>query len=34
MITSIQWDNDQILGNLYLSFTKDDGTPYKTVVLA
>ena len=34
MITNIQWDNDLILGNLSLSFTKDDGTPYKTVVLA
>lgn len=34
MITNIQWDNDPILGNLSLSFIKDDGTPYKTVVLA
>lgn len=34
MITNIQWDNDSILGNLNLSFTKDDGTPYKTIVLA
>lgn len=34
MITNIQWDNDPILGNLNLSFTKDDGTPYKTIVLA
>lgn len=34
MITNIQWDNDLILGNLNLSFTKDDGTPYKTIVLA
>ena len=34
MITNIQWDNDLILGNLDLSFTKDDGTPYKTIVLA
>ena len=34
MITNIQWDNDLILGNLELSFTKDDGTPYKTIVLA
>lgn len=34
MITNIQWDNDLILGNLNLSFTKDDGTPYKTIILA
>ena len=34
MITNIQWDNDLILGNLNLSFAKDDGTPYKTIVLA
>ncbi|MBR4289915.1 MAG: ATP-binding protein [Oscillospiraceae bacterium] len=34
MITNIQWDNDLILGDLNLSFTKDDGTPYKTIVLA
>ena len=34
MITNIQWDNDPILGNLNLSFTKDDETPYKTIVLA
>ena len=34
MITNIQWDNDLILGDLNLSFTKDDGTLYKTIVLA
>lgn len=34
MITNIQWNNDLILGDLNLSFTKDDGTPYKTIVLA
>ena len=34
MITNIQWDNDLILGDLNLSFTKDDGTPYKTIVLS
>jgi len=34
MITNIQWDNDLILGDLNLNFTKDDGTPYKTIVLA
>lgn len=34
MITNIQWDNDPILGNLNISFTKDDGTPYKTIVFA
>ena len=34
MITNIQWDNDLILGDLNLSFTKDDGTPYETIVLA
>ena len=34
MITNIQWDNDPILGNLNISFTKDDGTPFKTIVFA
>lgn len=34
MITNIQWDNDPILGNLSLSFIKNDGSPYKTIVLA
>lgn len=34
MITNIQWKNDLILGDLTLSFTKDDGTPYNTIVLA
>lgn len=34
MITNIEWNNDPILGNLSLSFIKDDGTPYKTIVLA
>ena len=34
MITNIQWDNDPVLGNLSLSFIKDNGTPYKTIVLA
>lgn len=34
MITNIQWNNDHILGDLNLSFTKDDGSPYRTIVLA
>lgn len=34
MITNVQWDNDPILGNLSLSFIKDEGVPYKTIVLA
>lgn len=34
MITNIEWDNDPILGDLNLNFTKEDGTPYKTIVLA
>ena len=34
MIANVQWDNDPILGNLSLSFIKDEGVPYKTIVLA
>lgn len=34
MITKIKWNNHAILGNLELDFTKTDGTPYKTIVLA
>ena len=34
MITNIQWNNDHILGDLNLNFTKDDGSPYRTIVLA
>ena len=33
MITNVQWDNDPILGNLSLSFIKDEGVPYKTIQL-
>lgn len=34
MITKIKWNNHVILENLELDFTKADGTPYKTIVLA
>ena len=34
MITKIKWNNHAILENLELDFTKVDGTPYKTIVLA
>lgn len=34
MIRSIQWNNDPILGNLYLNFQKDDGSIYNTIVFA
>ena len=34
MITRIKWKNHNVLGNLELDFTKEDGTPYNTIVLA
>lgn len=34
MITMVEWDNDPILKNLRLNFAKEDGTPYKTIVIA
>ena len=34
MIREIKWHNHKILGNLELNFTKPDGTPYNTIVLA
>ena len=34
MITKVKWNNHEILGNLELNFTKDDGSPYSTIVLA
>ena len=34
MIKSISWNNHEILGNLTLDFTKEDGTPYDTIILA
>ena len=34
MIRNIKWDNHKVLGNLELDFTKADGTPYNTIVLA
>ncbi len=34
MLTSIEWNNDPVLGSLKLSLTKDDGTPYQTIVIA
>ncbi len=34
MLTSVEWNNDPVLGNLKLCLTKDDGTPYQTIVIA
>ena len=34
MITRIKWKNHNVLGNLELDFTKEDGTPYNTIALA
>ena len=34
MITKVKWNNHEILGNLELNFTKNDGSPYSTIVLA
>lgn len=34
MITKVKWNNHEILGNLELKFTKNDGSPYSTIVLA
>ncbi len=34
MITEIKWRNHDVLGDLELNFTKADGTPYNTIVLA
>lgn len=34
MITKIKWDNHPILGNLKLNFTKSNGEPYNTIILA
>lgn len=34
MISKIKWKNHDILGNLELDFTKDDGTIYNTIVIA
>lgn len=34
MITRLKWNNHEILGNLELNFTKNDGTPYSTIILA
>jgi len=34
MIKTIKWNNHEILGNLELDFTKQDGTAYNTIVLA
>lgn len=30
MITKVKWNNHEILGNLELNFTKNDGSPYST----
>lgn len=34
MITSIKWNNHEVLGNLELNFQKEDGTAYNTIILA
>lgn len=34
MIKHIKWDNEPVLGDLELDFTKADGTPYNTIVMA
>ena len=34
MITRIKWKNHNVLGNLEFDFTKEDGTSYKTIVIA
>ena len=34
MIERIKWKNHNILGNLELDFTKEDGTAYNTIVIA
>lgn len=33
-ICSVSWDNHPILGNLQSNFSKGDGTPYSTIVIA
>lgn len=34
MIKRIQWKGSNVLGNLELDFTKPDGTPYNTIIIA
>lgn len=34
MITRVKWRNHAVLGDLELDFTKANGTPYNTIVLA
>lgn len=34
MITRVKWKNHNILGNLELDFTKNDGSSYNTIVIA
>ena len=34
MLTSIEWNNDPVLGNLKIDLTKANGTPYSTIVIA
>lgn len=34
MLTSVEWNNDPVLGNLKLNLTKANGTPYSTIVIA
>lgn len=34
MIKTIRWNNNDVLGNLQLNFTKPDGSAYNTIVIA
>ena len=34
MIPRVKWRNHAVLGDLELDFTKANGTPYNTIVLA
>ncbi len=34
MIKTIKWNNQPVLGDLVLDFTKEDGSPYNTIVIA
>lgn len=34
MIKNVKWNNHESLGNLEIDFTKDDGSPYNTIILA
>lgn len=34
MIKTIKWNNNDVLGNLRLNFTKSDGSAFNTIVIA